>query len=101
MGVLIKTIRVRGENIMAEDKIKVDVVPQVEIQATEKYGFAVEEVDAIVEIGDVVEMSVRGEVIEKRDGMVIFRKTGKAKRQGEVSELTLEEMKNKLPQARR
>ncbi len=83
------------------EKIKVPVVPEVQMEATEKIGFAREEVDAIVEIGDVIEMAVRGEVIEKKGDMVIIRKTGKAKRQGEIDEITLEEMKNKLPEARR
>lgn len=82
-------------------KIKIDAVPQVELQGTEKIAFAVEEIDATVEIGDVVEMAVRGEVIEKRENMVIIRKTGKAKRQGDIGELTLEEMRKKLPEARR
>ena len=88
---------------MAEDKdiIKLPATPEIELTVTEKYALAQEEIDAIVEIGDVVEMAIRGEVVEKKDNMVILRKTGKAVRQGEIDELTLEEMKNKLPQTRR
>lgn len=80
---------------------KVFVVPEARLEATEKIAYQVEEVDAIVEIGDMVEMTTRSEVIEKRGNLIITRKNGKSKRQSPVDQTTLDDLENKLPRARR
>ncbi len=81
--------------------IEVPVVEEVIVVGTEKFGINKLEVDQSMDIGDVVEMVFRGELIERRDDIMIFRKTGPAKTQGNVDTLTVDEMKRTLPKADR
>lgn len=88
---------------MPEDnkKIEIPAVPEVELTVTEKYGVNPSEVDAMMDIGDVTELVLRGELIEKKPAVWIFRKVGAAKRQGDIKELTVEDMRERLPKAQR
>lgn len=86
---------------MAEEKMEIPAVPEVRRITTEKFALNKSEVDTTVEIGDVVDVHLRGEVVEFQDGgtIIVLRKTGKARTNGDVRELSLEEMRNKLPKA--
>lgn len=89
---------------MAEEKlkpIKIPVVPEIQHTATEKFAFDSSEIDRQVDIGDVHEIVIRGEVIGFEDGRtkIVYRKTGKARAQGDTSRLTIEEMAERLPKA--
>lgn len=78
--------------------IKIPAVSEVQRTTTEKFALDKSEVDMVVEIGDVIDVRIRGEVVEFQDGgtIIILRKTGKAHTEGEVNRLTLDEMANKI-----
>lgn len=86
---------------MAEEKIKVAAVPEIEMVGTEKFGVSMSEIDRTMDIGDVTDITFRGELIEKRDDIWIYRKVGPAKASGDVDEMTTEEMRRNLPKADR
>jgi len=86
---------------MAEEKMKIPAVPEIERSTTEKFALNKSEIDTVVEIGDVIDVHMRGEVVEFQDGgtIIVLRKTGKAQTNGDVKSLSVEEMRNKLPKA--
>lgn len=79
--------------------LEVPAVPEIEMIGTEKFGVNKLEIDQSMDIGDVVEIVFRGELIELRDDIMVFRKTGPAKSQGNVDSLTMDEIKRTLPKA--
>ena len=78
--------------------IKIPAVPEVQRVTTEKFALDKSEVDMVVELGDVIDVRIRGEVVEFQDGgtIIVLRKTGKAKTEGEAHRLTLDEMADKI-----
>lgn len=84
-----------------DKKIKVPVVPEVERTTTEKFAVDKSEIEADIDIGDFVDIRIRGELVEIRDGgtKYVFRKTGSVKVEGEVTTSTVEEMRNRLPKS--
>ena len=83
------------------EPIKLPAVPEVQHMATEKFAFDSSEIDRQVDIGDVHEIVIRGEVVGFEDGRtkIIYRKAGKARAQGDTNRLTMEEMADRLPKA--
>lgn len=86
---------------MPHEKFDVPATPEVNLTVTEKFAVNVSEVDAFIEIGDVTDIRFKGELLEKKDDILIFRKIGAAEQEGSIRELTVEEMRSKLPKARR
>ena len=84
-----------------KEKLEIPAVPEVQRMTTEKFAVNKSEVDVPVEIGDFVDVHLRGEVVEFQDGgtIIILRKTGKARAEGDVQSSTVEEMRNSLPKA--
>lgn len=96
-----KTSHNTGHNSEHLKPIKIPAVPEIERTTTEKFALDKSEVDMVVELGDVIDVRIRGEVVEFQDGgtIIILRKTGKAHTEGEAHRLTLEEMANKIGRA--
>ncbi len=86
---------------MPEEKFDIPATPEVNLTVTEKFAVNASEVDAFMDIGDVTDIRFKSELLEKKDGILIFRKVGTAEQEGAVRELTVEEMRSKLPKARR
>ena len=84
-----------------EDTLKIPAVQEVEMIGTEKFGVSRSEIDRTMDIGDVTDITFRGELVEKRDDIWIYRKVGPAQATGDVDEMTTEEMRRSLPKADR